>query len=61
MKEIILELIKLAKDKGLGEVCLLVSILAMLLGLANSAGFHPLDFSKGLVKDIHAASTKENE
>lgn len=60
MKEIILELIKLGKEKGLGDVCLFISMIAMILGVLNSLGFHPLDFSHGLVKEVRA-SVEEKE
>ena len=54
MKEIILEIIKFAKDKGLGDVCLLVAVLALLASFINSMGYEPLNFSKGVIKEVRA-------
>lgn len=61
MKDIILELIKMAKEKGLGDVCLFVSVIALIVGLLNSAGFHPLDLSKAFADNDHTHASKENK
>lgn len=37
-----LALIKFAKERGLGDACLLIACLGMLFHLIHSMGYHPL-------------------
>lgn len=62
MKEVVLALISFAKDKGLGELCQLLALLALCVGIINSMGYEPLNFGKGGVfRDARASDDKPKE
>ena len=59
MKEIFVALIKesfkYAKEKGLGELCMLLALFACFLSMVAAAGWHPLNF--GLLSKPHAINS----